>query len=300
MASKDKKSNLKKKIALIFAFIFIVTSLILISIKLQDADLRPKIAVIPIKGEISYEGSTDPIYITKTLEKIDSDITYKAIILDINSPGGSVVASKQIADAVKKTKKPIVALIREVGTSGALWIAVAADKVVADPASITGSIGVSASYISFEKLMEKYGITYNRLVTGEFKDMGSPYKELTQKEKEMLIEKIRYLEEIFIDVIAENRNLTKDFVRNISTGEIWLGVEAQKYNIVDHLGGEAEAKAIAENLANISNAKLQRIEKKVTLESLFTGNTNSVAYWFGKGFASTFISVKANSFFAEQ
>ncbi|MEM4714224.1 MAG: signal peptide peptidase SppA [Candidatus Nanoarchaeia archaeon] len=295
MVQKNKKQSTSKRILAIFAFILITSGLVLAAIKLQQSDLKPKIAVIPIKGEIGFSDSTDPIYITKTLQKIDEDVRYKAIILDINSPGGSVVASKQIAEAIKRTKKPIVALIREVGASGALWVAVSADKVVADPASITGSIGVTASYLSFEKLMEKYGITYNRLVTGEYKDIGSPYKELTPKEKEKLMEKIEYIKNIFVQVIAENRNLSKEFVENISTGEIWLGVEAQKYGIVDYLGGEEEAKMVAEKLANITNAKLQIIEKKITIENLFTGNENSFAYWFGKGFAAAFINLKVNS-----
>ncbi|MGC8885270.1 MAG: signal peptide peptidase SppA [Candidatus Nanoarchaeia archaeon] len=291
MATKEQR----KKPYVIILLIFLLGAILafaFMAMEFKDFNFRPKIAVIPIYGEIGASDSANPTEIIKFLDKAEKDSSVKAIILDINSPGGTVVASKQIADAVKSVKKPTVALIRDVGASGAFWIATAAKKIVADPMSITGSIGVSASYLSFEKLMEKYGITYNRLVTGEYKDIGSPYKELSPKEKEMLQQKINFVKEQFVSEIAQNRNLSRDFVENLSNGNIWLGIEAKKYGLVDVLGGENEAKKIAEALANITNASLIRYEHEKSLTELLTGSESSFAYWFGKGFGSEFLKIQ--------
>jgi len=293
--SKTKiKSNESRKYFYFAVFVLIVLIASVFAFVASKTDFSPEIALIPIHGEIGIDDSADPVEITKLMEKAEKSPSVKAIILDIDSPGGAVVASKQIADVVKGAKKPTVALIRDVGASGALWIATSADKVVADYSSITGSIGVSASYLSFEKLMEKYGITYNRLVTGDYKDLGTPYRELKPEEKEKLMGQINFIKEQFVTAVAENRNLSKDFVENLSDGSIWLGYEAKNYGIVDVLGGEKEAKELAESLANVTNAKIVRYEREKSITELLTGSESSFAYWFGKGFGSEFLKVKQN------
>ena len=262
----------------------------------SDLSLAPAIAVIPIQGEIGINGAADPVDISKLISKADKDVTIKAIILEINSPGGSVVASKEIANAIKSAQKPTVAWIREVGASGAFWAATSADKIVADPASLTGSIGVTASYVDFAKAMDKYGITYNQLASGELKETGSPFKELTAKEKEYLMGKVITLKDIFVATIAANRNLTFDYVNEKATGEVWLGTEAKEMGFVDVLGGKAEAQATAQQLANITKSRLVTMEKpKPLLADLLTGNMGSMSYWIGRGIGDSWTALASNS-----
>ena len=296
--AKQNKSNSKtwKMVVIMLIAMIIIFGIALIAKVSSNLNLAPAIAVIPIEGEIGINGAADPIAISKLITKADKDITVEAIILEINSPGGSVVASKEIANAVKSAQKPTVAWIREVGASGAFWAATSADKVVADPASLTGSIGVEASYIDFSKAMDKYGITYNQLVTGDLKDTGSPYKELTPKEKEYLMGKIITIKDIFVASIAANRNLTFDFVNSKATGEIWLGSEAKDMGFVDVLGGKAEAQAVAQQLANITKSRLVTMEApRPLLADLLSGNMQSMSYWIGRGIGDSWTALASNS-----
>ena len=251
----------------------------------EDDFTKPTIAVIPISGAISLQGDgSSAESVVKEIRKADKDITVKAIILDINSPGGTVVASEEIAAAVKATQKPTVAWIRELGASGAYWIASAADIIVADPASITGSIGVSGSYLQFSGLMDKYGVTYERLVTGKFKDTGSEFKELTADERAYLQAKLNAINELFIDAVSANRNLDRDYVATLATGEIWLGSEAAAFGLVDVLGGKNEAQLAAQQLAGLKSSRLVSVEEdSIGIADLFAQSYESMAYWIGRG-----------------
>lgn len=292
------KSNSKvwKIVFMVLVIFVLIFSIALFAEVSSNLGLAPAIAVIPIQGEIGIDGSADPIATSKLIDKANKDITVKAMIFEINSPGGSVVASKEIANAIKSAQKPTVAWIREVGASGAFWAATAANKVVADPASLTGSIGVTASYIDFAKAMDKYGITYNELSSGDLKDMGSPYKELTPEEKSYLLGKVITIKDLFVAAIAANRNLTFDYVNSKATGEIWLGSEAKDMGFIDVLGGKAEAQATAQQLANLTKSRLVTIETpKPLLSSLLTGNIQSMAYWIGRGIGDSWTALASSS-----
>ena len=140
-----------------------------------------EIAVIQIKGVISFSNSgillqertANAQTILDNIEKAKSK-NVKAVVFDIDSPGGTVVASKQVAEAVERLDKPTVAVIRETGASGAYWIAASTDKIVADELSITGSVGVISSYLEFYEFLKEHGVQYNRLVAGKYKYLGSP------------------------------------------------------------------------------------------------------------------------------
>lgn len=293
MATKQEAQPKKSKLLwVVLIFVCSLAALVWIGVALtvkDDFSLKPAIAVIPIKGEIGVDGSADPADIVELIEKAEKEFTVKAIILDINSPGGSVVATQEIAAAIRKAEKPTVSWVREIGASGALWVAVAADKVIASPSSIMGSIGVTASYLSFEKLMEKYGVSYNRLVTGEFKDTGSQYKSLTAEEQEYLMSKLDYVKLNFVYAIAKDRNLSVEYVDELADGKIWLGYEAQQYGLVDTLGGKAEAQEAAEELAGLKESRLVMLEKKPTFAELFSAK--SLGYWMGRGLGAEFLSV---------
>ena len=287
------KSKDNKKTFLIVLAVFIIIVFILVGVgALAQArlSLKPAIAVIPIHGTIGINNDADPSRIASVLEKADRDPAFRAIILDINSPGGSAVGSQEIAEAIAKVKKPTVAWCREVCASGAYWAASGADMIVAAPSTVTGSIGVISSYVSFEELMDTYGITYNRLVSGEFKDTGTPFKELTDREREYLMGKILFLKDTFVAALAQNRNLSFEYVDNLATGEIWLGSEGQALGLVDVLGGKEVAQQTAEQLAGISDSRLVRIEpRRPSLLRLLSGNANSIAEGIGRGMGAVLL-----------
>jgi len=270
-----------RSIMLIFGLI-IAAALGFIAIMLSGSEsmISPGIAVIPVSGEINLDMAAQVI---KEIKDADEDITISAIILEINSPGGTVLASREIADAVKDTEKPVVAWIRETGASGAYWVASASDKIVADPASITGSIGVIGSYMQYSGLMQKYGVTYERLVSGKYKDTGSEYKELTPDERAYLQKKIDTIKEMFVIEVSQNRNLPKETVDKLATGEIFLGTEAQQSGLVDVLGGKEVAQKSAEALAGITNSRLVDKGQAVSFLDLLGAKMGSIAYNVGRG-----------------
>ncbi len=204
------------------------------------------IAVIPIHGAIysvgsGTQGTTTADTIIPLLEKAQNNPLIKGVILDINSPGGSPVGSDEIGQAVKSLDKPVVAVIREAGASGAYWIASASDHVIANKMSVTGSIGVIGSYFGFEEFLDEYNVSYKRFVSGEKKDIGNPFREMSFSEQQFLQEKMDSIHEIFIQEVAENRNMSVEEVRELATGEFYLGFEAETKGLIDELGGYTQA-----------------------------------------------------------
>ncbi len=283
---KVKKTPWKLALG-IFIIVFVVFgTFIWVALRTQEDNekiLAAAIAVIQISGEI---GSSDDL--AKQIKKADRDDAVRGIIFEIDSPGGSVLPSKEIADVIKETKKPTVAWIRSTGASGAYWIASAADKIVADETSITGSIGVIGSYLQYEKLFEKYGITYEQFTSGPYKDTGSPYKAPRSDERAYFQQKIDALKDVFIDAVAENRNMSREKVARLATGELFLGAEALEVGLVDVLGGKEEAQTTMQELAGLESSRLVEYEQPKGLLSLFTNSAEGFAYWIGKGIGDSF------------
>ncbi len=292
--------------------IFVLISLVLISfvtskfieLKFADKKFSTQIAIIPIKGAISIEGGGNLIIgsagtssgkVVGYLEKANKDNNIKGIILEINSPGGTVVASEEIVNAVKKIDKPVVAWIREVGASGAYWIASASDEIVASPMSITGSIGVIGSYLEFEGLMEKYGVGYERLIAGQYKDMGSPYRSLEKNEKALLQSKLNSIYFYLVSDIAKNRNLKEEKVRQLANGFFYLGQEAYENGLVDHLGGKDLALNITKKLANLDKVSITEFKEKEKWYNFLTKISAFSSYHLGQGIGSSlYLNLKDN------
>ncbi|MDP6139474.1 MAG: signal peptide peptidase SppA [Candidatus Woesearchaeota archaeon] len=247
--------------------------------------LDGNVAVIDITGTIVadkdanflFEDVTSSDEIRKLIRKADKNNRIKAIIFKINSPGGSAVASEEIANEIKKTNKTTVAWIREIGTSGAYWIASSADYVISNRMSITGSIGVIASYLGFSDFLKEHNVSYERLVAGSLKDMGSPFKELTPGEKALFEKSLDAIHDYFVDEIAKNRNLRKSDVKKIATGMFYLGVEAKELGLVDELGSREEV--------------INYIEKQIGEE------TDLVEYKKEKGFLGSLSQIIGQSSF---
>lgn len=194
---------------------------------------------------IDQTSSEDIVYYIDEAEKSD-DI--KAIILEIDSYGGYCVAAEEVAEALKKTEKPTVVLIREYGYSAAYWAATAADIIFASANSDIGSIGVTMSYLDYAKQNQEEGLSYNQLSSGKFKDMGDYDKSLTSEEKRLLMRDVVILHENFIKAVAENRGLAIEKVRALADGSSMLGVMALENDLIDEIGGFYQVEEYLENI----------------------------------------------------
>lgn len=244
-------------------------------------------AVIKVNGVImtgkeggsfySTQASSDDII--KFLKEAQKDDTIKAVIIDINSPGGSAVASSEIANAIKKVreKKPVVSIIREVGASGGYWIASATEKIFANPLSTTGSIGVISSYLDFAGLIENYNVSYERLTFGKYKDAGSPFRHLTSEERSIMLKKLGIVGNAFIDAVAANRNMSREKTAEYATGLAFLGSEAMAMGLIDEYGGQDEAVKYLENKLNIT-VKLTEYQKAPTIVEILAGASASSGF----------------------
>ncbi len=226
-----------------------------------------KIAIINIRGTITstpsfFIDSITPDDVFSMIKKAEDDPSIRGVLFEINSPGGSVVASREIAYAVKNMKKPKLCWMGDVAASGAYWIASSCDYIMADPLTLTGSIGVTASYLEFSKLFEKYGITYEQIISGERKDIGSPFRNLTEEERGKLEYITGEIFEYFLNDVINNRNLTESQVEQITSGDIFLGKDAISLGLIDSVGTIQDAKDKAESLAGIEYADFVSLKKK--------------------------------------
>tara|TARA_Y100000310_G_scaffold300255_1_gene335790 strand:+ start:1067 stop:1999 length:933 start_codon:yes stop_codon:yes gene_type:complete len=269
-------------------------SIVLGLIETARFEAADKVALVPIKGAIGVSSpfggdGVDATNIIDQLETIEEDDTVKAVILEINSPGGAALASREIADKVNSLEKPTIAWIRDLGASGAYWIASSSDIIVADELSITGSIGVISSYLQFEDLFDEYGITYERLVSGNLKDAGSPFKKLTRQERNFLQNKIDLIHDIFVEDVAKNRNMSVEDIQKTADGSFYLGIEAAQLNLIDVLGGKEQAFNLAEEMTGITEYETVVYEKSKGLLGFLQGASAHSSYFMGKGIGSAFI-----------
>ncbi len=257
-------------------------------------NIGSNVAYIPIRGEITLENSNDVPFSQSTIssntiigyiEQAAKNNDIKAIILEIDSPGGTVVASQEMANAVKaaKAKKPVIAWIRETGASGAYWVASAANVIVASDMSVTGSIGVTGSYLQFADLMKNYGITYERLSAGKYKEAGSPYEKLDPEARKVLQRAIDKVHEKFIDEVANNRKLKREKVVELADGAIYLGSEAEELGLIDYIGDKNFVLNLTKQLADIKDIKFLRFERKRGLLDVLESIQAKAFYYMGVG-----------------
>jgi len=221
-----------------------------------------KIAVIPLSGTIVgasqqgllTSGGITPKLVRNYLSRAEADGFVKAVVLRIESPGGSAAASQEIATEVRrfkeKTGKPVVVSMGDVAASGGYYISVYADRIVANPATLTGSIGVISELIYIEGLLEKLGLKMETIKAGEHKDMG--IRPLTDEERQIMQAITDDLYEQFVSAVAEGRNLPPETVRNLATGQLYTGGQALKLGLVDELGDQDRAIELAAELAGVT------------------------------------------------
>jgi len=232
-----------------------------------------KIALVKIEGMLITSDS-----IVDEINNYADDSSVKAILIRIDSPGGGVVASQEIFNAVlnakKRGKKKVVISMGSVAASGGYYIAAAGDRIVANPGTLTGSIGVKMEFANLEKLLEKIGVRGMVVKAGEYKDMGSPFREMTEPEKRLLQAVIDDVHSQFIEAVAKGRNLPEADVKAIADGRIFTGRQALNLKLVDQLGDLDDSILVTAELAGIKGKpKVVKKEKKVTFLDYFKDET---------------------------
>ncbi len=227
-----------------------------------------KVAIVKIEGVLI--GSEQ---VVEEIKDYAEDASVKAIIIRVDSPGGGVVPSQEIFNAVldaRKKGKKIVISMGSVAASGGYYVAAAADRIVANPGTLTGSIGVKMEFANLEKLFEKIGIKGMVIKAGEYKDIGSPYREMTEPERKLLQAVIDDVHSQFIEAVAKGRNLPEADVRAIADGRIFTGRQALQLKLVDELGDLEDSIRIAGQLAGIKGKpKVVHREKKASFLEYF-------------------------------
>lgn len=217
---------------------------------------QEKGAVVQLSGTIqpsssgslfSGGGGITPGEVRDINERIETQ-GYDVVVYEVNSGGGTVVASKEVMREIEDMEIPTVCRFRDIAASGAYLFSLGCDRIVADSASITGSVGVRSSYLEFSEAMEHYGVDYVNITSGKYKEIGSSYQNTSQEEREILSENAEKIHQQFLSMVEEERNLTEEDLEEVSTGKIILGSEAEELGLVDTLGGRETAYSVAENM----------------------------------------------------
>ncbi|MEE9164711.1 MAG: signal peptide peptidase SppA [Nitrospinota bacterium] len=220
-----------------------------------------KIAIINIERIITQSSNT-----VRQIKKYADDKSIKAIVLRIDSPGGGVAPSQEIYSEILKVRKNsnkiVVTSMGNLAASGGYYIACASDKIVANPGTLTGSIGVIMTFSNIEELMKKIGLKTEIIKSGEFKDIGSPMRELTEKEKKLLQGVIDDVYDQFVNAVAVGRNIGVQKVKELSDGRIFTGRQAFEIGLVDKLGSLEDAVELAAEMVGIEGKPKIVSEKK--------------------------------------
>ena len=251
-----------------------------------------RVAMVKIEGILLSSE-----HVVEELNDYADDSSIKAIVIRIDSPGGGVVASQEIYNAVKNAKKEgkkIIVSMGSVAASGGYYVAAAADKIVANPGTLTGSIGVKMEFANVEKLLEKIGVKGMVVKAGEFKDIGSPYRDMTAQEKKLLQDVIDDVHNQFIKAVAEGRNLPEAEVRAIADGRIFTGQQALALKLVDQMGDLGDSIRLAGSLAGIKGRpKVVEKRKKIPfLEYLKEESSTWVANVIQNGIGKSSVNLQ--------
>ena len=215
-----------------------ISTLIFLGTRESDFNMGEKVGVVEISGII-----TDAKDTIRNIKKYREDDSIKAIVLRIDSPGGVVGPAQEIFREIRKTigEKKIIASMGSIAASGGYYIAAGTDGIMANPGTITGSIGVIIGYTNFEEILQKIGLYPVVVKSGEFKDMGSPVRKMTEREKKLLQDFVDSTHRQFVAAVAEGRKMDPEKVRSIADGRIITGEDAKSLGLVDRLGNIEDA-----------------------------------------------------------
>lgn len=250
---------------------------------IEEGNASKKIAVLEVNGAIQDTGDVTSFFqspgynhsaFMKNLEHVKEDKDVKGIILKVNSPGGGVVESAEIHDKLveisEETKKPIYISMGSMAASGGYYISAPADKIYASPETLTGSLGVIMQGVNYAGLAEKYGVEFVTIKSGEFKDIMSPSREMTEEEKNILQTMINNSYEGFVDVIASGRGLSEDKVRTIADGRIYDGRQAKEIGLIDDFGYFEDVTEAMKKNEKLAGAQVVSYSENFGFGSLFS------------------------------
>ncbi len=234
---------------------------------LSSKNEKGSVAWIKVRGVIATDNSSSPFgrpqgagAIAKKVRDAGEDKDVKAIVLDINSPGGTVASVQNIYSELLKAKqngKKIVALMRDVAASGGFYIAMAADKIIAEPGTITGSVGVIMQSTNVEGLFNKIGVKMVPITSGKYKDIGSAYRPMTDAEKALLQDMVNdTYTQFFAAVKAGRPNVPEDTLREYTDGRVFTGQRAYNLGFIDKLGGDDETLQLVSELTGEKDPKV--------------------------------------------
>lgn len=228
-----------------FLFVYGVTSLRGVD---EPFSSKGKVGVVVIRGLIS-----DSRDVTDLLGKYEKDDHVRVVVIRIDSPGGGVVPAQEIYDKVLnlKKKKKVVISMGSVAASGGYYIACAGDRIIANPGTITGSIGVIIQFSQIEELLEKIGLKPTVIKSGKYKDVGSPVREMTEDEKELIQGVVDDIYDQFLDAVSASRNISKEEIKTIADGKIYTGRQALHLGLIDELGNMEYTIKVAAKLGGI-------------------------------------------------
>lgn len=262
---------------------------------IEEGDWNERIAVINLEGAI-MDGETSVFLMdgynhSSLLQMIRSageDPTVAAIILQIDSPGGAVGPTAEIhrtiVDVQEEYDKPIYVSMGSMAASGGYYVAAPADKIFAEPATITGSIGVIMENINIAGLAEKYGISFNTIKSGKHKDIMSTNRKMTDEEKEILQSIVDEMFDEFVQVVVDGRNMDEATVRELADGRIYTGKQAKEVNLVDEVGSFEDALKALKNDYNLEDAQVIQYNESlgffsglgVTLQNIFQSEESEI------------------------
>lgn len=277
----------KKSVVILLIGVVAVSALVLAfrsgSAKGKDGEAKKnKIAVIYVDGVIigghgqgsflSENGGTDNLI--KELHQAQNDKSVAAVVLRINSPGGSATASQEVGEELKKMREKGMVVVTSMGdmaASGGYWLAACTDKIYANPSTLTGSIGVYMPYANWEELYKKIGISQEKIKSGPHKDIMSPERAMTAEERAIIQGMVDDMYNQFVNIVAEGRHLEPDKVRQIADGRVYTGNQAKQLGLIDEFGNMYDAIDGAKDMVNLKDAVVKEYGKTSPIEMLFGG-----------------------------
>lgn len=229
-----------------------------------------RIAVIPVQGTIAsgdpalggVQPTATPEGLSDALRQAEGDDSVVAVVLEVNSPGGGVTASDEMHQSIvefkRRADKPVVVSMGDVAASGGYYISAPADAIVANETTLTGSLGVIITLTNVSGLADDYGVKQEVIKSGEFKDIGNAFRDLTPEEREIFQSIVDESYAEFVDVISEGRDIPEDRVREIADGRIYSGEQARDLGLVDEFGDLDEAAKLARERAGVGEATVIR------------------------------------------
>jgi protease-4 len=263
-------SNTAKWVIGIVVFVLAMGALLLVSMvslifsQADDESLGTtgeRVAVVELTEPI-----IDSQEIVRQFKKYRENRSVRAVVFRVDSPGGGVSASQEIYEEVRKTRqsgKPVVVSMGSVAASGGYYVSCGATRIVANPGTLTGSIGVIFQFLHFSELMNKIGIDASTFKTGKFKDIGSPFRKTTEDEKKFFDQLLGDVYDQFVTVVATERKLDRKVVLGYADGRVFTGRQAREYGLVDTLGTYEDAVSIAAKLGDIKGKPKVVKERKL-------------------------------------